>query len=179
MPSKLNQLTRGELRDKLADVESGVFLDLTGINSSNTYAMRKLFNERNIELHMVKNSLAKGALTELGVEADPEMFRGPVAIAYNGDPVSVAKTVVEFRRTIRREAKLAIKGGFLARKAIDAKQVEQLAALPNRHQMLGQVVAQIAAPLTSFVRVYGAILRKPLYALNAIKEKREGQADAA
>ncbi|GIW71420.1 MAG: 50S ribosomal protein L10 [Planctomycetota bacterium] len=173
MPKKLNELMREELARTFAQVQDAVLLDLTGVDSEQTYALRKLVRERGVQLRVVKNTLAVRALKACGFEVDPSLFQGSVAIAFDTDPAQVARTFADFRRQVP-DTSLRIKGGFLERRPISREKVEELAALPGREQLLGMVVGSIAAPLTAFINVHAGLLRKLLYALNAIKEQREG-----
>ncbi len=172
MPNRVNVLSRQEVTKAFEDVGDAVLVDVTGVDSEQTYALRKLAHERGVRLRVVKNSTARLGLSELGFEIDPALFKGPVAIAWNGDPAQVAKAIADFRKE-NKGTPLKIKGGFLDRKAISAEQVEALAALPSREQLLSMVVGGIAAPISAFIGVQAAILRSLLYAFNAIKEKKE------
>jgi large subunit ribosomal protein L10 len=172
MPNKVNRLSRTEVQESFQSVDNAILVDLTGVDSEATYALRKMMHEREIHLRVVKNSTAKLALRDIGFDVAESAFDGPVAIAWNGDPAQVAKSFADFRKE-HKGTPLKIKGGFLERKSITVKQVEDLAALPGREQLLSMVVGTIAAPLSSFVGVQAAILRSVLYAFNAIKEKKD------
>ncbi|MHC4393327.1 MAG: 50S ribosomal protein L10 [Planctomycetota bacterium] len=175
MPSKLNQLQVAEMTAAFDGVKSAIFVDFTGVGSEETFNLRKAFNEQNLTLRVVKTSLAKVALKALGTELDEKSFKSHLGVAFGEDPVAVAKAILEHRKA-HRGSKLRAKGGFLENKSISAEEVADLSALPSRHQLLGQVVGTIAAPLTGFIGVQAAIIRKLLYALQAIEEK---QKDAA
>ncbi|RME75980.1 MAG: 50S ribosomal protein L10 [Planctomycetota bacterium] len=171
MPNRVNLLLRKEIERALGDAEHAVLVDVTGVDAEQTYALRKLLHEREVHMRVVKNSTARLALESLGFEIDPALFEGPVAIAWNGDPAHVAKTIADFRKE-HKGTPLKVKGGFLDRKAIGVEQVEALASLPSREQLLSMVVGTFAAPISSFIGVQAAILRSLLYALEAIKEKK-------
>jgi large subunit ribosomal protein L10 len=178
MPSRLNTLSRLELAETFRDVETAIYVDFTGVGAEETYALRKLFHEKDITLRVVKTSIARLALRELGAEIADDTFAGSVGLAYGGDPIHVAKTLMEHRKK-HRGSKLKIKGGFLEHKNIAPEEVAALSKLPGRQEMLGIVAGTFAAPITGFVNVQAGIIRKLLYAVEAIKEKKGAGAAAA
>jgi large subunit ribosomal protein L10 len=178
MPSKLNQLGANELIELFREVDSAIFVDFTGVGWEETFALRKLLNERKVNLRVVKSSLAKVALKETGTQFDAESLKGPVAMAYGEDPVAVAKTLVEHRQAFRGTP-LKVKGGFVERQPLAATDVKALSELPNRQQLLGLVAGAFAAPISAFIGVQAEIIKKLLYAFNAIKEEKEKKGEAA
>ena len=117
------------------------------------------------------------ALAELGNDVEGGAFDGALGVVYSDDLVAVAKLLLAHRKKFRGTP-LKVKGGFLERKPIQAREVTDLSNLPDRHQLLGMVAGTIAAPLTGFVNVQAAVIRKLLYGLEALKDKRE-KAEAA
>ncbi|MFC1706900.1 50S ribosomal protein L10 [Planctomycetota bacterium] len=173
MPSKLNRLAKEELRETLANVGNAIFVDFTGVGSEETYLLRKALREAEMMMRVVKTSLAKIALKEIGTEVQDEFFKGSLGVVHSDDPAAVAKLLLAHRRKFRRST-LKVKGGVLDRKPIGPQEVTELSNLPERDQLLGMVAGSIAAPLTAFIGVQAAIIRKLLFAIDAIKEKREG-----
>ena len=91
-----------------------------------------------------------------------------VAFAYE-DPVQVAKALSDFAR----QSKLFhLRGGSLDGKPMTAEQIEALAKLPGREQLLGQLLGTMNAVPTNFVSLFANMLRSLLYALKAIEEKK-------
>lgn len=174
MPKKLNLLLKKQLTKELEKVPSGILVNYQGLPSEETYGLRKELNSKKIKVQVVKNSIAVLALKEYGVSEDrlKAVFKGPVAICYGEDPVSVASALVDYRKK-NKKTKLEIKGGVLDRNVIPAAEVTRLAGLPSKKQLLTQVVCTLNAPIYGLVQVLAGILRKPLYALKAAQEKLE------
>ena len=57
-------------------------------------------------------------------------------------------------------------------KEMSAEQVEALAKLPSKEQLLGQLLGTMNAVPTNFVSLFANVLRGLLYALKAIEEKK-------
>ena len=178
MPKKLNQLLRKELASKLADVPSGVLVNYQHLPSEETYALRKELNAKKIKMLVVKNSVATLALKETGTQGVDEVFKGPLALCYDGDPVAVATALVEWRKK-NKKTKLEIKGGILDRRVIPAAEVTKLAGLPSKKQLHAQLAGTLNAPITGLVQVAAGVLRKLLYGLKAYQEKLEKGGGAA
>jgi len=161
----------GEIADRFRGVEGAILVDFTGLDSGQTYDLRKSLHERQVRMHVIPNRLARIGFGGLGLGAMSELLDGPTAVAYGEDSVAVAKTLVEWKKK-NKKATLALKGGVLQGKLLSVEEVEQLAQTPDRHTLHAMLVNVIASPLTGFVGALAGVLRKPLYALKALEEKR-------
>jgi len=179
MPKKLNALLMKELSKKLETVPSGILVNYQGLPSEETYALRKELNAKKIKMTVVKNSIATIAMKGIGAKDGLEpVMKGPIAICYNDDPVAVATALSDYRKK-NKKTKLEIKGGLLDKRVISPAEVAKLAGLPSRQQLLAQLAGTLNAPITGLVQALAGVLRKPLYALNAAKDKLEKGGGAA
>jgi large subunit ribosomal protein L10 len=96
------------------------------------------------------------------------MLTGPTALAWSTDPVSVAKTAVEFART---NEKFVLIGGALGAQTLDADGIRALAELPSLDELRARLVGMISTPATriagvlqapagQLARVFGAFAKK-------------------
>ncbi len=180
MPNKLNQLMKDELKATWRKVAPGcVLIDYTGLKSEQAFALRKELNAKKIRMQVVKNSLSTLAMAEVGIDpkAAAKIFRGPVAVVYDADAVSVAKTLLEWRR--KNKQVIEVKGGLLEGKVLSLEDVQRLAALPSKDQLRAQVCGVLPAPIAGCVNATAGILRKLLYAVQAVKEQKEKAAGGA
>jgi large subunit ribosomal protein L10 len=117
---------------------------------------------------VAKNRLAHLALEGTQFGGILPMLRGPTALAWSTDPVSVAKTAVEFARTNER---FEVVGGALGARTLDADGIKALAALPGLDMLRAGLLGMIATPATriagilqapggQLARVFGAFARK-------------------
>ena len=81
----------------------------------------------------------------------------------------VAKAVSDFAKTSKL---FAVRLASLEGKALSADQVESLAKLPGKQEMLGQLLGTMNAVPTNFVSLFANMVRPLLYALKAIEEKK-------
>ncbi len=150
------------------------FVDYRGLTFSEATELRARLVKVDASLKVVKNTLAKIAAVDAGVEGLSELLQGPTAIAYcHGDPVRVAKTIQDF---IKEKKKAAIRGGKLQRSMLTASEVERLAALPSREQLIAQMVGAIAAPLTGLVGVLNGPIRGLVMVLAQVQEQKANAA---
>jgi large subunit ribosomal protein L10 len=150
------------------------FVDYRGLTFAEATELRARLTKVDASLKVVKNTLAKIAATDAGVEGLTELLQGPTAIAYcHGDPVRAAKTIQDF---IKEKKKAAIRGGKLQRSMLTAPDVETLAALPSREQLIAQVVGAIAAPLTGLVGVLNGPIRGLVMVLAQVQEQKANAA---
>lgn len=178
MPKKLNVLLKKELSKKLEAVPSGILINYQGLRSDETYALRKELNAKKIKMTVVKNSVAILALKELGAKDIEKLLTGPIAICSTEDPVVAASALVEYRKK-NKKTKLEIKGGLLDRRVIPAAEVTRLAGLPSKKQLQAQLAGTLLAPIQGLVQVTAGILRKLLYGLKAVAEKKGNEGGGA
>ena len=101
---------------------------------------------------VIKNTLAKIALSDLGVEGGAEMFSGPTSIALSNDPVSIAKLMKELAK--KYDGNLSIVGGLSDCKVVNADIINKFASMPSLEETRGQILAAIQSPLRG---LYGAL----------------------
>jgi len=171
-PDKVEAVKKIAADLKAADIY--YFVDYRGLTFGEATELRARLAKVDAGLKVVKNTLAKIAASEAGVEGLSEFLQGPTAIAYcHGDPVLVAKTIQDF---IKEKKKAAVRGGKLQRSLLTSSDVEQLAALPSREQLLAQVVGAIASPLAGLVNVLSGPIRGLVVVVGRVQEQKASAA---
>jgi large subunit ribosomal protein L10 len=171
-PNKIEAVKEITADLKAADIY--YFVDYRGLTFAEATELRRRLAKVDASLRVVKNTLAKIAAADAGVEGLSELLQGPTAIAYcHGDPVRVAKTIQDF---IKEKKKAAIRGGKLQRTLLTASDVEMLAGLPGREQLIAQVVSAIASPLTGLANVLSGPIRGLVIVLGQVQTHRANAA---
>ncbi|HSG27031.1 MAG TPA: 50S ribosomal protein L10 [Candidatus Krumholzibacterium sp.] len=159
-----------ELSDLLRDAKSVILNDFTGLNVEDISKLRGVCRESNVTFRVVKNTLAKRSFSELGIDGVDPLLEGPTAIAVSTvDEVAPAQVLKKFADDYELPR---FKGGYVAGRVIDDKEVVRLAALPSREVLLTQMVGMFQAPIQGFVGVLSACLRDLVGVLNAVAEKK-------
>lgn len=163
-----------EIRQHLEESQAVFVTDYRGLTVSEMTQLRRKLREVGAEYKVVKNTLTRLAASEVDVEALDPLLVGPTAVAFaKEDPVGAAKALSEFAKESRI---LEIRGGLLEGKLLQVDDVQALADLPPREVLLAQVVGGMQAPIAGFVSVLQGTLRNLVYALNAVREQKEGAA---
>lgn len=158
------------LVEGLKNAKSAVFANFQGLKVKESEELRAICRKQNITCIATKKTLLKKALAEAGLDIDTKSFEGGIATVYGGsDEVAPAQIVAKFAKTHKV---VDIFGGTLEGQFIDAAKVKALSSLPNKQQMLGQLVGTLNAPVSGFVNVLAGNLRGLVNVLNGIKESK-------
>jgi large subunit ribosomal protein L10 len=159
-----------DLHQRLTRSQAVFVTDFTGLNVESINKLRRDLKQRGDEYQVVKKTLLRRASQETPVSAIEDMLVGPcgITISYT-DPGAAAKMLADFAKD--RE-KFAFKGGVLQGRAISAEGVGQLAKMPSREILLGQLLSAMAAVPTGLVSTLSAIIQKFLLTLKAVEEQK-------
>ncbi|MDQ3496080.1 MAG: 50S ribosomal protein L10 [Actinomycetota bacterium] len=170
----MNREEKAQVIERLAAklrVGSAVLVDYQGMDVARTTNLRRRSRELGVEFVVAKNTLAKRAANEAGVEGLQEFLSGPTALAFSEDPVASAKLMAEFADQVET---FALKGGVLdGGRILDEADVVALSKLPSREQLIAQIVGGISSPLTGFVTVLNNTVQGLVVALGQIAEQKQ------
>lgn len=151
-----------------ADIErsQGIFLtNLIGVGANDAVQVRRNVRNAKGKLIVARNTLFKRAAKGTPSEKLFEGLKGPSAVAFAfEDAAAVAKSLKDSSKELEL---VTLRGGMLNGEVLNKAQVEQLANLPSRDQMLATLLATFNAPISAFARV-----------LNEIKNQKEQQSGA-
>ncbi len=172
MAKSRNQKTQEvqEYKDRLKTSKAVYFIEPKGVTPNEATALKKSLYGLNSQFNVIKNSLFEIALKDEGMTVDAAVLEGPNAAIFSSDQISESAKIIS--TFIKESEKAEIRGGLLDGKFISKEQVEALASLPSREQLLAQVVGTMNAPVSSFVNVLAGNVRSILYVLNSIKEQK-------
>lgn len=171
MPKQENYALVEEISSKLAEAKGAVLIDYRGLTVNQDTELRKKLREAGVEYRVYKNTLLSIAAKEQGIEGLDQYLTGPTAIAFGmTDAVTGPKIL---RDTIKEIKKMEIKGGILDAKVLDAKQVEALADLPSKEQLLAMLVRGMQAPIAGLVNCLQGNIRNLVYVLDAVRKQKE------
>lgn len=166
------QATVDELHDKLGSAKSFYMTDFSGLTVKKVTELRRRLRKAGVEYVVVKNTLAERALEGLDVPANTAgFFKGPTAVAFGvEDAVAPAKVLVDFAK--ENDNRPAMKAAVVDRKAYTAEQVERLAKLPGREQLLSEIAGLFEAPMQQMLFVLQAKLQETLGLFEALHEQK-------
>lgn len=158
------------IRDRADAASFAALTDFKGMTVDELTGLRVRLRNAGGEYHVVKNTLARIAYTGGKHDIIKDRFHENcgVALAFD-DPVQVAKALSEFAK----QSKIfKLRCASLDGKEMSAEQIEALAKLPGREQLLAQLLGTMNAVPTNMVSLFANMIRGLLYALKAIEEKK-------
>ena len=160
-----------KVKERLQNAKSIVLIDYKGINIEEVDELRNRMRNAEVDYFISKNTFIKLALNELGISELDSQLVGPTAIATTTiDEVAPARELAKFRKEIMEEKDFPnFKLGVVDGKVMEASELEQLAKLPSKEVLISMILQGFNAPVTGFVGVLNGILRKFVYALDAIE----------
>ncbi len=160
----------------LSGSQAIILTDYRGLSTAQLTELRRRLRADGGRFQVVKNTLFKRALDQVGIPIPEDQIRDTVAVGYCLDEVPpVAKTLTDFAK---ETDVLVIKGALISGTFVDAERVKELASLPPREILLGQVVGAIQGPMSSLVSTITAPMRELVQVLKARSEQEAGQAAA-
>ena len=165
------QAAVADIAERFNDSDAALLTEYRGLRVSEIAEVRTALRESDTDYKVLKNTLARLAVREVGLEELVDMLTGPTAIAVlKGDAAAAAKALDE---AAKRFPVLAIKGGVLNGKVIDADQARALAKLETREVLLTRVAMIMNAPAQQTVNVFAALLRDLGSMLAQVVAKKE------
>ncbi len=154
------------LTEKLKGSAAGVLVDYKGITVAEDTALRAELRKNNVEYAVVKNTLLRFAVDNVGMNELDGLLNGTTALATcNDDPVAPARVIAEFAKKL--QDKFEIKGGFMDGAVVSMDTINALAAIPALPVLQAQVLGTMLAPISGLACV-----------LKQIAEKQGGSVDA-
>jgi large subunit ribosomal protein L10 len=140
-----------------AKAQTLVMAEYRGITVADMTRLRSQAREKGVNLSVLKNTLARRAVTGSAFEVVSGQMTGPLIYGFSADAVAAAKVVSDFAKT---NDKLVIRGGAFAGKALDVNGVKQLANIPSKEVLLAQLCGLLMSPMSRTAVVLGALAAK-------------------
>ncbi len=161
------------LAEKLGRSQIVIATDYRGLSAGEVAELRWKLREAGVEYRVVKNTLASFAAAKVGKAGLSEFLRGPTALAFGyEDAVGSAKALIEWQKS--RETPLTIKGGLLGERLLTAEEVQSLATLPPREELLAKATGALQAPIYRLLSILSGNLRALIWVLQSRKQALEG-----
>lgn len=170
MPNVQNQETLVKIKEDLNGVDAMWVVDYRGLTVKEIQQLRLNIREADASLKVYKNTLMHLALSELELPSLDAVLEGPSAFVFAGeDPVASAKALKDFAKT---NPNLVIKGGMMDGAFVDAAQVEAIASLPSREELIAKLLGTINNPMGQIVRVLNGPMEAFARCVSQIAEQK-------
>ena len=162
-----------ELHGMFSRAKSAVVANYQGIDAEGIRALRVHMRNRSVDFRVVKNTLARRAVKDTSLEVLSEDFKGPISILVGfEDAVAPAKALADFAKSDATKSPKVI-CGVVEGKKVSPGEVQALAELPSREELISQMLSVFQGPTTNFAGVFSSLLRKLVGTLDAVREKKE------
>lgn len=171
MSKAVKKMMIEQVRGELEGAAGTVVVGLSGLDVADTMAFRKGCRDKQVKIRLVRNSLAKLALKDLGFSALDSAMTGPTAFAYaKADALAAPKVAVEWAKKIK---KIEVRGGVIEGRVVSAQDVKNLSSVPGRPEQLAMLCGLIQSPLRGFAALVAAPITDFARLVLALKESRE------
>ena len=173
MPMRIDdkKIAVKELHEIANKASSAVAADYHGTSVSEITQLRKIARDTKVHLKIIKNTLAKKALSETKFSCLEELLVGPTILAFSlDDPTSAVKLVNNFKKI---NTSFKVKGLSLGHSLLELTKLTEIANLPSRDQAIGQLARVLIAPLNKLVSLISQVPTKLVLILESIKQQKE------
>ena len=146
-----------EVTSLAAKAQTLVIAEYRGITVADMTKLRVAARSQGVSLSVLKNTLARRAVTGSPFEVVADQMTGPLVYGFSEDAVAAAKVVADFAKT---NDKLVIRAGAFGGKALDVNGVKQLANIPSKEVLLAQLCGLLMSPISRTAVVLGALAAK-------------------
>lgn len=151
-----------------------VVADARGVTVTKITALRKQAREANVDLRVIKNTLAKRAFAGTDFECASSALSGPSLFGFSmEDPGAAARLFKEFAK---ENSAFEIKALSVSGQLMGPEKIDVLAKLPTRDQALAQLVSVMIAPVTKLVRTLNEVPSKITRVVAAVGESKKDAA---
>ncbi|HKI54500.1 MAG TPA: 50S ribosomal protein L10 [Anaerolineales bacterium] len=149
--------------------EAVILVEYTGVTMKNMDDIRAKIREVDGEFHVLKNTLARRAFADNGMDFPQEYLLNSTAVSFAfSDPASTAKALSD---ATKGNEFVKVKGGFMDGQVLDAAQVKALASMPPLPVVRAQLLGVLQAPAGKLVRTIAEPARGLAAVIKAFSEK--------
>jgi large subunit ribosomal protein L10 len=164
------ETSENRIKKSLKDSSTFFIVKYSGLSGPDLNVLRQSLRGANAEFFVVRNNIAKRALKDYANDDLLKLISGPVGLVFvKEEPVGTSKVLYNFSKD---HENLKLEGGLLDQKLINKSVIESLAKLPSREVLIFQTVCALKAPINGLVMVLKGNLRKFVFCLEQIKQKK-------
>jgi large subunit ribosomal protein L10 len=171
-------MNRNEKSDVVSEVtemmenSTAIFLtDYDGINVEDINDLRNQFRDEGVKYKVFKNTLFKRALKESGkYEKLAEHLAGMTAFAFTDEnPVAPAKIIKKY---FDKNKKLSLKACYIEGEYYDGSNLDTLALLPSKNDLVASIIGSINAPASGIVGAINAVMRDLISVIDEVSKRK-------
>ena len=170
--AKVDEVAR--LKEKLESAVSLVLADYRGLTANEMVELREKFTTQGLEYRVVKDTLARIAANEAGMEALAALIEGPISVAFGFDDPAIAFKLSEECRK-QYTPRYELRGGLFEGALVEEAEVKRFASLPSREELLAKLAMLLSSPMRALAVMLKAKIRELAIVLGEVAKKHEQQ----
>lgn len=156
---------------KLEQTPTLYLTDYKGLSVEQANTLRQQFREAGVEYQVIKNTLLRLAMERIGGFDDLfDHLHGPTAVAFSEEPAAPARVIKKFAATNDKQ-RPELKVAFVDGAVYDGAQLDMLATLKSKEELVGDILGLLMAPMTNIVGGLQAQGQNLVGALKTIAER--------
>ncbi|HVJ60554.1 MAG TPA: 50S ribosomal protein L10 [Burkholderiaceae bacterium] len=159
-----------EVSALVAKAQTIVVAEYRGLDVDSVTRLRKQARGQGVQLRVLKNTLARRAVTGTPFAGLADKLVGPLVYGFSADPVAAAKVLASFAKD---NDKLVVKAGAMPNYVMDMAGVKALATMPSREELLAKLMATMQAPIGQFVRTLNEVPARFVRTLAAVRDAKD------
>ena len=161
-----------DLTNKFNESNFFILTHNNGLSVEEMTSLRNQLREAGSTFKVVKNSLAKIAISDTKIEALSDYFSGPLAIVFSEELTSQPKIISDFTKD---NENLSVVGGYMDGEIIDKETISKLASLPSIDTLRSKIIGS----LTSSASKIAGIVNKPGEQIVQVLSAKSNSGEAA
>jgi large subunit ribosomal protein L10 len=159
------------LKEEFKSTGNALVVSYKGLTVEKDWQLRKALREAEVNYRVVKNTLSRLAVEGTPLEPLKEHFVGMTAVAYSAkDPVGLAKVLSNFAKD---NAQLTFKAGVVEGRVIKIKDIEALAKMPSKEELISRLMFLLNAPAQRLATALIGVPRNLVVVINEIAKQKE------
>ncbi len=159
------------LAEQFKNAKAAMLVGFKGMTVSKDQELRNQLREAGVSYEVVKNTLARKASEGTALEAARDQFKGVTAVALStGDPVGLSKAIAKFTKA--NPEIFSFKAGIVEGKVVALQDVEAIASLPSKEELISKILFLINCQAQRLVTVISAVPRNLAIVVRQIGEQK-------
>jgi len=160
-----------ELIQRFQDAKAAMVVGFQKMTVAKDQELRNQLREAGVSYEVVKNTLARRASEGTALEGANDHFKGVTAVALsNADPVGLSKAISKFAKA--NPEIFTFKAGIVEGKVVALNEVEAIASLPSKEELISKVMFLINCQAQRLVTVISAVPRNLAVVVKQIGEQK-------
>jgi large subunit ribosomal protein L10 len=161
------------LKAEFSKTGNALVVSFQGLTVEKDWELRRALEKAQLNYRVVKNTLGKLAIEGTPLEPLKDHFVGMTAVAYSEtDPVGLAKVLSKFAKD---NAQLKFKAGVVEGRVINVKDVDALAAMPSKEELISKLMFLLNSPAQRIATATNGVARNLVVVLKQIADQKGEQ----